>query len=131
MNDSIAQDFQNTVQDLLIRNKSLLDTLTKFQDTTSRVNRALIKAATHCGCITIKATKQGYPIDMDYETLHNNLDTHVRGELCDHCLNIIKQELGMHMFYFTSICNAVDIDLGNILEEEKSRMDALGKFSMR
>jgi len=94
LKDILAQDFQNTVQELLIRNRSLLDTLTKFQDSGSRVNRALIKAATHCGCIRIEASKQEYPIDKDADSIHDTLDSHVRGELCTHCRNIIEQELG-------------------------------------
>ena len=131
MKDILAQDFQDTVQEFLIRNRSLLDTLTKFQDSGSRVNRALIKAATHCGCIRIEASKQEYPIDKTVDAMHETLDTHVRGELCTHCRNIIEQELGTHLFYLTSICNALDMSLYDIILKEQERMNTLGKFCMR
>jgi hypothetical protein len=131
LKDILAQDFQDTVDELLIRNRGLLDTLTKFQDTASRVSRALVKAATHCGCIRIEAAKQGYPIDKDVKDIHEALDTHIRGELCSHCRTILEQEMGVHIFYFTSICNALDISLYDVILQEKERMRTLGKFCMR
>ena len=131
MKDILTQDFQNTVDELLIRNRGLLDMLTKFQDSSARMCRALIKAATHCGCIRIEAAKQGYPIDKDVKDIHDTLDSHIRGNLCDHCRSIIEQEMGTHLFYFTSICNALDISMYDVILQEKERMTTLGKFCMR
>ena len=39
INDIHMEDFQNVVNELLIRNRSLLDILSKIQTSTGRVNR--------------------------------------------------------------------------------------------
>ena len=51
-------DFQNQVDDVLIRHKSILDIITKLDEYTARINRAVIKFAASCGCIDINDTKQ-------------------------------------------------------------------------
>lgn len=44
MKDIIFDDFQNCVNDSLIRHKSILDILTKYSESTSKVNRSVAKA---------------------------------------------------------------------------------------
>ena len=58
MKDIIFDDFQNSVNDSLLRHKSILDILTKFSESNARVNRAVAKAVTNCGCLQIDAKKQ-------------------------------------------------------------------------
>ena len=41
-----------------VMNKSILDIITKYSESTSKVNRSIIKSVTNCGCININATKQ-------------------------------------------------------------------------
>ncbi len=118
-------DFQQKVRKLLVRNKSLLDILTKFHITNGRVNRSTIKAATACGCIKINARKS-----TDIFKSNGN-ETQIEGELCEDCKNAIKREIGENIFYLASLCNALDIDLDEILLEEISRVDALGKYNLR
>ncbi len=50
-------DFQNQVDEVLIRHKSVLDIITKLDEYTSRINRAVVKSVTSCGCIEIRAKK--------------------------------------------------------------------------
>jgi len=50
--------FQKSVDQFLIQHRSILDLMTKYQESNSRVNRAIAKAVTQCGCIKIKAKKQ-------------------------------------------------------------------------
>ena len=46
MKDLICDEFQNAVSELLIRHHSVLDVLSKFQESCARTNRATIKAVT-------------------------------------------------------------------------------------
>lgn len=130
-NDLLNDEFQYTVRELLIRNKSILDSLTKYQDSNARVNRAIIKAVTHCGCIKIDASKQNYSEDEDFETIKQQLSTHLEGELCDDCRDAIEKEVGKNLFYLASMCNNLDLNIYDILIKELDRIKTLGKFNLR
>jgi hypothetical protein len=58
MKSEVVDQFQGKVSELLIRHRSILDSLTKFQESTARVNRSIAKTVTNCGCVTVTATKQ-------------------------------------------------------------------------
>lgn len=131
MKDIMVEDFQDVVSQLLTRHRSLLDQITKFQDSNGRVNRAIVKAATNCGCIRIDGRKQSVPEDISFEELQKHMDTHVRGKLCPTCREAIEKELGRNMFYFTSLCNTLDLSLYNILIKEKDSLVTLGRFHLR
>ena len=79
MKDMLIDEFQYTVQELIFRNKSIVDSMTKFQDSNARVNRAIIKAVTQCGCIRINARKQELPEDGSFEEARKAMDTHSPG----------------------------------------------------
>jgi len=53
LNDIMAEDFQIVVEEYVARNKNLLDTMSKYQTAAGRLNRAVTKAATQCGCISL------------------------------------------------------------------------------
>ena len=55
MKDIIFDSFQNDISESLLRHKSILDVLTKYTESSARVNRAVAKAVTNCGCIKINA----------------------------------------------------------------------------
>ena len=133
MKDIIFDDFQNCVDDSLIRHKSILDILTKYSESTSKVNRSVAKAVTQCGCINISAKKQHIPeIESDSEVdLNNYLNTHLDGELCDKCREIIEREIGNNLFYLTALCNHLNINLYDILLKEYNKSSTLGKFNLR
>ena len=69
MKDMLIDDFQYSVQELIFRNKSIIDSLTKYQDSNARVNRSIVKAVTQCGCIRINAKKQDVPEDGSLEEI--------------------------------------------------------------
>ena len=46
------------------------------------------------------------------------MSTHIEGELCENCKDIIEKEIGNHLFYITSLCNTLDISLNTVLEKE-------------
>lgn len=131
MKDILIDDFQYTVQELLVRNKSIIDALTKFQDSNARVNRAIVKAVTQCGCIQINAKKQNIPGDADYEALKDTLETHLEGKLCDNCRDQIEKEIGTNLFYLASICNTLDLNLYDVVIKENERVKMLGNYNLR
>lgn len=132
MKDVIFDDFQNSVGDSLLRHKSILDILTKYSESNARINRAIAKSVTNCGCISIDAQKQTLPSDdLDIEALRDCLKTHVDGNLCDNCRDVIEREIGNNLFYLTSLCNLLDLNLYDILLKEYNKINTLGKYSMR
>ena len=132
MKDMIFDDFQNCVSESLLRHKSILDIITKLDESQARVNRALIKSFTNCGCIEINGKKQCIPDETQtIEELNNCLKSHLNGELCDNCRDIISTELGNHLFYIASLCNALDLNLYDILINEYDKLNTLGKYRLR
>lgn len=132
MKDIIFDDFQNSVDDSLLRHRSILDIMSKYTESTARVNRAITKAVTNCGCIKINADKQTLLNDnMSMDELNSCLQSHISGKLCDNCREIIEKEMGNNLFYLTSLCNALDINLYDILLNEYDKINTLGKFTMR
>ncbi len=130
MKDMLVAEFQYTVQELLFRNKSIIDSITKFQDANARVNRSIVKAVTQCGCIRIDAKKQEMPEDGDFEEIRNAMGTHVIGKLCDSCRDQIENELGKNLYYMASICNTLDLNLYDIIIKEQERVKMLGQYNL-
>ncbi|MBU5485005.1 DUF1573 domain-containing protein [Clostridium sp. MSJ-11] len=134
MKDIIFDNFQNSVDESLLRHKSILDIMTKLQESDARINRAVAKSVTNCGCIHIEAKNQlsiEDNEDIDINELPNILDTHTRGFLCENCREVIEREVGNHLFYLTSLCNTLDINLYDVLIKEYDRIHTLGKYSLR
>ena len=131
MKDIIFDDFQNSVNDSLLRHKSILDILTKFSESNARVNRAVAKAVTNCGCLQIDAKKQRLSEESVIDNLGDCLNTHIKGELGANCREVIEREIGNNLFYLTSLCNNLDINLYDVLLKESDRINTLGKFSFR
>lgn len=134
MKDVIFDDFQNLVNESLLRHRSILDIMTKLQESEGRINRAIAKAITNCGCMQIEASRQETPEatdDIDMEDLKNCLKTHINGSLCDNCRDVIEREIGNNLYYVASLCNALDLNLYDVLLKEYDRIDTLGKFTMR
>ena len=128
----ISSDLQDMVSDILVRHKSILDIMTKLEESNSRINRAIAKSVTHCGCIKINASKQELPTD-DKSTFSESKEyfkDHVDGELCPTCKEIIEKEIGNHMFYLSGICNTLDIDLNHAVSKELDKVNTLGIYSL-
>jgi uncharacterized protein YjcR len=130
MKDLLYDHFQDSVDELLIRHKSILDVLTKFQESQSRVNRAVVKAVTSCGCIEINSKKQNFSSEISLQELKDFLDTHLKGGLCENCRDVIEKELGNNMFYMAALCNLLDINMYDALIKEYEKIKTLGVFNM-
>jgi hypothetical protein len=134
MKDVIFDDFQNAVDESLLRHKSILDLMTKFQESNGRINRAIAKSITNCGCIQVTGKKQNLPENDDsinIESLKNYFNTHVDGKLCDNCREVIDREMGNSLFYLTSLCNILDLNLYDVFLKEYDKINTLGKYSFR
>ncbi|MCY6957334.1 nucleoside triphosphate pyrophosphohydrolase family protein [Clostridium brassicae] len=133
MKDIIFDDFQNAVDDSLLRHKSLLDIITKLEESQGRINRALAKSVTNCGCIEIHAKKQPSPNndDIDMDSYKKQLNTHLDGTLCDNCREVLEREIGNNLFYLTSLCNLLDLNLYDVLLKEYNKINTLGKYTFR
>jgi len=129
LKDIIVDDFQYTVQELLVRNKSILDSVTKFQESNSRINRAIIKAVTQCGCISINAKKQVFPDDATFEEVRDSMDSHLEGKLCENCKDTVEKEIGRNLFYLASISNNLDLNMYDMIIKELERIKLLGKYN--
>lgn len=134
MKDIIFDDFQNSVDESLLRHKSLIDIMTKLGESQSRINRALAKSITRCGCIELHAKKQHIPEDeedIDLDTINECLKTHISGKLCDNCRDILEREIGNNLFYLTALCNELDLNMYDILLKEYNKTNTLGKYTLR
>ena len=134
MKDCIFDNFQNSVDESLLRHRSILDILTKLQESEARVNRAVVKSITNCGCIKVEAKKQYTPANIDdinLDTFSASLDTHMQGNLCENCREVLERELGNNIFYTTSLCNLLDLNLYDIILKEYDKINTLGKYNMR
>lgn len=134
MKDIIFDDFQNNVNESLVRHKSLIDVMTKLQESEARINRAVAKSITRCGCIKLNAKKQEIPnkdSNIEIENLSEVLQSQVKGKLCDSCRGVIESEIGTDLFYLTSLCNTLGLSLYDILLKENDKINTLGKYNLR
>lgn len=131
MKDIIFDEFQNSVNDSLLRHKSILDLITKYSESSARVNRAIAKSVTNCGCIQINASKQYMTEEDSIDSISNSLSSHLKGNLCENCREVIESEIGNNIFYLTALCNSLDINLYDILLMETDKINTLGKFTFR
>ncbi|MBZ4663775.1 MAG: hypothetical protein JG776_1490 [Caloramator sp.] len=130
MKDIIIDDFQNAVSESLIRHKSILDIMTKLNESQSRINRAIAKSATNCGCIKIDVEKQKLPNDCSLEEASKLLSYQIKGKLCDNCREVLEDEIGTELYYLAALCDALNINLFDVLLKEYKNITTLGKFSM-
>ncbi|HHY65530.1 MAG TPA: DUF1573 domain-containing protein [Clostridiaceae bacterium] len=131
LKDTALDSFQFAVSEFLVRNKSILDEMTKLEDSNARINRTISKAVTQCGCIKINACRQEFPDEMDMEKIKAALSSHIEGELCPNCRDILEKDIGRHLFYLATICNNLDLNLYDIIIKEHERVQLLGKYSLR
>lgn len=130
MKDIIIDDFQNAVAESLLRHKSILDIMTKLGESQARINRAIAKSVTSCGCIKIEAEKQKLPDDCSLDDAAKILSYQVDGKLCDNCRDVLEDEIASELYYLAALCDALDLNLFDILLKEYKNLSTLGKFSM-
>ncbi len=129
MKDLLCDEFQNTVSELLIRHQSILDVLSKLQEASARINRAVTKAVTNCGCLKVKAERKGIPENISISQLKEYLDSHLDGKLCTNCQEIVESEIGRALFYLAALCNHLDLNLYDVFIKEHKKLSTLRFFN--
>lgn len=130
MSSLTLKEFQDQVSELLLRHRSLLDVLSKFQQTGAAVNRAVVKSITECGCVEVNATKQAYSPELTLEEAKQVLETHMHGGLCENCREVISNEIGRNLFYMSALGNLLGLDLQETVEGESKKCTTLGYFTL-
>ncbi|MBP2645667.1 MAG: hypothetical protein H6Q75_1107 [Firmicutes bacterium] len=130
MSDNCCDNFQSAVDDYLIRHRSVLDVMTKYQETVAKVNRAIAKAVTECGCIRINSARQAPPAQASYCDLKQYMSSHLSGELCEQCREVIESEIGHSMFYMTALCTLLHLRVDDIMRKECKTVTTLGFFNL-
>lgn len=128
--EQLTNQFQNSVKELLIRHQSILDILTKGQEASARVNRAVVKSVTSCGCTAVKAQRKPIPDDATLLDLKQLLNSNLNGNLCDSCRDIIETEIGKQLFYIAALANTLDISLNEVIVKEQKKLSTLTIFNM-
>lgn len=129
MKDLIYDEFQNAVEDVLIRHSTLLDIITKLQGSVSNTNRAAIKTITSCGCMTLNSAEDKGDIES-YDDLKTKTKLDLGGEVCPVCREKIEEEMGDLLFYLAALGNKLDINLYDVLLKEYNKITTLGKFTL-
>jgi hypothetical protein len=130
LKDIIYDEFQHTVSELLLYNRSILDLLAKSQETNARMNRAIIKSVTGCGCLKINANKKQIPSGSTLGELKKYLDSHLDGKLCESCREVLELEMGRTLFYMAALCNLLDLNMYDILIKEQKKLKTLGIYNL-
>jgi len=128
--DEVIGEFQVMVSEVLIRHRSILDCLSKYQESTARVNRSVVKTVTDCGCISISAIKQQFPPGSSLKDCGKYADSHIRGKICEQCREVVSEEIGNHLFYLAALCNTLNLDLKELFGSEYNRINTLGHFML-
>ncbi|OFI06921.1 hypothetical protein CLOACE_07150 [Clostridium acetireducens DSM 10703] len=132
MKDIIFDDFQVIVNESLIRHRSILDIITKLEESQSKINRAIAKSVTNCGCIKISAEKQKIAYkDIESGNITKSINSHIEGNLCENCKEIIEKEIGHNLFYITSLCSILNLNLYDIFLKEYDKINILDKYALR
>ncbi len=131
MNKFSIKKFQEEVDNVLIRHRSMLDVLSKLHESCARINRAVAKSSTSCGCIKLHGKKQEIPADISYSQLNQHMSSHLEGDLCDVCREKIEEEISAHFFYLSALSNHLDVDLQGLLTNYlENHLKTLGKYSL-
>lgn len=123
--------FQQSVDRQLIRHRSVLDLATKLQESQARLQRAVAKAATQCGCIEVHVRKQAFPTDGTLQDAMRAVESHVSGQLCEQCRETVETEMGQHLFYLTAMAQILGLQVDAVIEQEQRHMDLLGPYGLR
>lgn len=129
MKDIILDDFQESVAESLIRHRSIIDIMTKFNESNARVSRALAKSVTACGCVSVSAHKQKLPDDASLDNISGLLSYQIEGELCDNCKEVLEDEIGTNVYYLAALCDSLGINLFDAIIKRYDKLQTLGKFS--
>lgn len=129
MKDLLCDGFQETVDECLIRHRSIIDVMSKLQEATAKLNRAVAKSVTSCGCIRVNAEKQRFPLDIPLHDIRKYVGSHIEGEPCEQCKEVLEAEVGNVLFYLAALCNLLHLNLYDAMIKETKKLSTLGVFN--
>lgn len=130
MKDLLCDQFQNTVSEMMLYHRSILEILSKVQESGARVQRSVVHSVTSCGCQKIVANKRSLPKEATLLDLKNLFDSHLSGTLCDNCRDSIENEIGRSLFYMAALCNLLDLNLYDIFIKEHKQLEILREYNL-
>ena len=80
--------------------------------------------------IQVDAGRQTVPANISYWEMKEHMETHVKGEMCEHCREVLEQEIGRNLYYLTALCDLFGLRLERVLQEEQKRIATLGVFNL-
>ena len=130
MGDKSCQQFQSSVSEYLVHNRSILDVMAKLQESSAHLNRTIVKSVTACGCLKIKASKQQIPGHATLSELASYMRSHLEGSLCPNCAEVLEDELGNLLFYLAGTCSLLGLDMDKVICKESEKLEMLGMFNL-
>ena len=130
MSASPTDEFQKKVSLLIVRNSNILDILTKCQISCGKLCRSVVKSATGCGCCSISVEKTLSAFSFSGKQ-NSKESSGIEGALCDVCRDRVECEIGELLFYIAGVCNALDLDMNEIIKKEIKNVEVLGKYSLK
>lgn len=130
MSSTELKDFQEQVSELLLRHRSILDVMSKLNQSTSSINRSVTKAITECGCIEVSAKRQEYSEDITADQAKAMLESHLNGQLCEQCFEMVTSEFGKNLFYMSALSNLLGINMDEVVSKESKKCSTLGFFNL-
>jgi hypothetical protein len=127
---ALLEDFQDAVDGALIRHRSVLDAMTKLQESQARLARAAAIAVTVCGCVSVSAGRQRIPPEAELAELHDYVSSHLQGMLCDRCREQVETELGQTLFYLTAVATLYGVSVSDVVAKDLARLRTLGVFNL-
>jgi hypothetical protein len=130
MKDLLCDQFQNTVSEMMLCHRSILEILSKLQESGVRVQRSVVHSVTSCGCQKIVANKKPLPENATFLDLKHLLDSHLSGNLCKNCRDSIESEIGRSLFYMAALCNLMELNLYDIFIKEHKQLEILREYNL-
>ena len=105
-----------------------------MQESSARVQRAVAKAVTVCGCIEIDAARQALPDpaseDISYADLKQYVQSHLGGSFATIAATSSKRSWARPTFTPPRCAETFNLHAADILAKEKQRLDTLGIYSL-
>ena len=125
MEQFILEEFSCAVEEVMRRNVSFFDVITKLETSNAKMSRAAAKAITQCGCVHFEPKEK----KKREATLKER--SGVRGEMCDSCREELEKAVGEHLFYLSGFLSITGLNFYDVYLKEMSRQRTLGKYSLR
>lgn len=120
MKDMIFDYFQESVENNINMNQNILNIISKYNDSTKKINTDMIKAAALCGCLKPRVLR-------NFSDNCQSSDDSLNEPLCRNCRENLEDEIGSNIFYLTALCSHLGISLYDVFIKEYNKIEYLEK----